>query len=431
MPLRWLEMPRRYWLPWEPPALARQIGAPGEDFVEQLNGIKQELIAAQAKVTSLRGPIARLQAVAGWNTQEKRALAAASAVVFIIAVLAVLAASLGLAQAMAGTLLAAMTGTGWLWSRLAPFWRRSEDALTRAPGVIGQLADAAEQIKARVAARREAEQRAKEQEQAAQERAAVAATVEVAAQLKEAADAAADAETRAATARQALETARQQVATLQVRLADLAPGRLLAAFAAARAASPEYTQYLGLPTRIRRDLEDLQAHLADLATDNDAPRRVNRIVLFIDDLDRCKPSVVVNVLEAIHILLAFELFVVVVGVDVRWLKRALQEHYRGQFVDPGVLDPEEFLEKIFQVPFWIPAMERGGREAVIGAALPLAAADAGTGQSSGSTADGGDQGMAGGGTTEVAETLSQRPTVALPTPEPITLSAKEPRSGAR
>ena len=43
-------------------------------------------------------------------------------------------------------------------------------------------------------------------------------------------------------------------------------------------------------------------------------------------LDRCKPSVVVNVLEAIHILLAFELFVVVVGVDVRWLKRALQEH---------------------------------------------------------------------------------------------------------
>lgn len=407
------------------PALVRQIGAPDEDFVEQLNGIKQQLIAAQAKVASLRGPIARLQAVAGWNTHEKRALAGAFAVVFIIAVLAVLAASLGLARAMASTLLAAMAGIAWLWSRLAPFWRRSEDALTRAPGIIGQLADAAEQLKARVAARREAEQRANEQEQAARERAALAATADVAAQLNEAADAAAEAETRAATARQALETARQQVATLQVRLADLAPGRLLAAFASARAASPEYTQYLGLPTRIRRDLEDLQAHLADLATDNDAPRRVDRIVLFIDDLDRCKPSVVVNVLEAIHILLAFELFVVVVGVDVRWLKRALQEHYRGQFLDPDVLDPEEFLEKIFQVPFWIPAMERGSREAVLGAALPLATAASSTSQSSGPSADAGDQRLAGGRDEKTAETPSPQQSVALPTPEPITLLAEE------
>ncbi|MEZ5024500.1 MAG: P-loop NTPase fold protein [Chitinophagales bacterium] len=44
--------------------------------------------------------------------------------------------------------------------------------------------------------------------------------------------------------------------------------------------------------------------------------KVERIVLYIDDLDRCPPKKVVEVLQAIHLILAFPLFVVVVGVDV-------------------------------------------------------------------------------------------------------------------
>lgn len=52
-----------------------------------------------------------------------------------------------------------------------------------------------------------------------------------------------------------------------------------------------------------------------------SPKPVERIVLYIDDLDRCPPKRVVEVLEAVHLLLAFPLFVVVVGVDVRWVSR--------------------------------------------------------------------------------------------------------------
>ena len=55
--------------------------------------------------------------------------------------------------------------------------------------------------------------------------------------------------------------------------------------------------------------------------DDDAPewdtRPIERIVLYIDDLDRCPPERVVEVLQAVHLLLAFELFVVVVAVDAR------------------------------------------------------------------------------------------------------------------
>ena len=39
-------------------------------------------------------------------------------------------------------------------------------------------------------------------------------------------------------------------------------------------------------------------------------------------------------LEAIHLLLALELFVVVVAVDPRWLLQALHSHYRDQLTAP-------------------------------------------------------------------------------------------------
>jgi hypothetical protein len=40
---------------------------------------------------------------------------------------------------------------------------------------------------------------------------------------------------------------------------------------------------------------------------------------------------VIEVLEAVHLMLALELFVVVVAVDARWLIRSLEYHYRELF----------------------------------------------------------------------------------------------------
>jgi hypothetical protein len=79
-------------------------------------------------------------------------------------------------------------------------------------------------------------------------------------------------------------------------------------------------------------------------------------VLYIDDLDRCPPRRVVEVLEAVHLLLAFPLFVVVVGVDSRWVLRSLESHY-WQLLAPGdageapAATPLDYVEKIFQVPY--------------------------------------------------------------------------------
>jgi hypothetical protein len=73
------------------------------------------------------------------------------------------------------------------------------------------------------------------------------------------------------------------------------------------------------------------------------------------------------VLEAVHLLLALELFVVVVGVDPRWLQNSLRHQYQDLTTsgdartDPYLSGmPIEYLEKIFQIPFTLPAMEPRG-----------------------------------------------------------------------
>ena len=75
---------------------------------------------------------------------------------------------------------------------------------------------------------------------------------------------------------------------------------------------------------------------------------VNRVVLYVDDLDRCQPAVVVKVLEAVHLLLSYPLFVVVVAVDAHWVSKSLATVYPTLLAGGGVT-PDNYLEKIFQL----------------------------------------------------------------------------------
>lgn len=98
------------------------------------------------------------------------------------------------------------------------------------------------------------------------------------------------------------------------------------------------------------------------------PRIINRIVLYIDDLDRCPDNKVIDVLQAVHLLLAFPLFVVVVAVDARWLTHALQTRYpalAGGRARNGQASPADYLEKIFQIPFWVEPLDDRGRKSIL------------------------------------------------------------------
>ena len=188
----------------------------------------------------------------------------------------------------------------------------------------------------------------------------------------------------------------------QKQLENLQPDRQILDFIRRRQQSTDYTRHLGVIAKARNDFEQLSALLAkerELPTKtgekkeaaspettepsgNGAPQpvpeetklllpRIDRIILYIDDLDRCPEDKVVDVLQAVHLLLAFPLFIVVVGVDPRWLLHSLRQHSEvfrrsdetGLSVEERThwhSTPLNYLEKIFQVPFTLWPMEKSG-----------------------------------------------------------------------
>ncbi len=136
-------------------------------------------------------------------------------------------------------------------------------------------------------------------------------------------------------------------------------------FVSSRLAVGDYEERLGTLHRTQADLQELTDTLTlhgpqDIyaeAKQKFFPRGPARVVLFIDDLDRCPPPKVVEVLEAVQLLLRTKLFVVVLGLDTRYVTRALEKEYVGiltRMGDPSGLD---YIEKIIQIPYRVRPIE--------------------------------------------------------------------------
>jgi len=81
---------------------------------------------------------------------------------------------------------------------------------------------------------------------------------------------------------------------------------------------------------------------------------VKTLVVFVDDLDRCLPVVVVDVLEAIKLFLSVEGTAFVIGADKNTIKQAVAIRYpQGQDVEAV---SKIYLEKIVQVPVHLHAL---------------------------------------------------------------------------
>lgn len=127
--------------------------------------------------------------------------------------------------------------------------------------------------------------------------------------------------------------------------------------------------------QLLENAETLEQIETDLRTIKSVPLpTLSRIILYIDDLDRCPPPVVVDVLQAVHLLLCFPLFSVVVAVDARWVSRALHEQFPKLLreTDPFTsaemesigagASSHDYLEKIFQIPYWVRPVDREGAQ---------------------------------------------------------------------
>ncbi|HXQ35244.1 MAG TPA: P-loop NTPase fold protein, partial [Anaerolineales bacterium] len=121
------------------------------------------------------------------------------------------------------------------------------------------------------------------------------------------------------------------------------------------AAKPDFRDQIGIMADIKSEIGFI-GHL--LETRN--KRQQTRVILFIDDLDRCEHRKAVEVLQAIMLLLADRdgsPFVIFLGIDARVIVRAVEEHYGNVLVKAGI-NGYEYLDKIVQLPFVIPAANR-------------------------------------------------------------------------
>jgi len=151
-----------------------------------------------------------------------------------------------------------------------------------------------------------------------------------------------------------------------------------------RISDKHYESHIGLISLIRRDFETLSDLFSDINSDKSDStdtkddqkqsdhdelaslfkdeRTLDRIILYIDDLDRCPDEKVLEVIQAVHLIMAYPLFNVVVGVDPRCVNNALLLKTKLEYLKIGdlneivnlgikMISPNEYLEKIFQIPF--------------------------------------------------------------------------------
>lgn len=101
-----------------------------------------------------------------------------------------------------------------------------------------------------------------------------------------------------------------------------------------------------LESKIRSLRKEIQSEFDDIAADN------VKIVLFIDDLDRCEPTEIINLLEAIKLFLDLRHVFIILAIDKEVIDRGIEVKYKDfKFAqDRSMTLGAEYLEKMIQLP---------------------------------------------------------------------------------
>ncbi|WP_299760946.1 P-loop NTPase fold protein [uncultured Pontibacter sp.] len=99
-----------------------------------------------------------------------------------------------------------------------------------------------------------------------------------------------------------------------------------------------------------------------------AETKIKRLVVLIDDLDRCSPERLIENLEAIKLFLNVPRTAFVIGADPRIVKHAIEYRYKSRLTsdDPTSADyktehisdqfVKDYLEKLIQIPYHLPRL---------------------------------------------------------------------------
>jgi hypothetical protein len=102
---------------------------------------------------------------------------------------------------------------------------------------------------------------------------------------------------------------------------------------------------------------------------------IQRVVIFVDDLDRCLPENALQLFESMKLFFDLEGFIFVVGMDQSVLEHAIRAKFTkptdvsaasgGSLTTPVSGLGWEYTKKIFQVPYWLPEVREEHLKALL------------------------------------------------------------------
>ncbi len=105
-------------------------------------------------------------------------------------------------------------------------------------------------------------------------------------------------------------------------------------------------------TKLRENIREFQDNFKKLLN----ATNISRLVVYIDELDRCSPDTILDTLEAIRLFLFRGKVAFVIGADERHIQYAVKRKFseiQGIEYDVG----KEYLEKLIQYPIKIPRLD--------------------------------------------------------------------------
>ena len=85
--------------------------------------------------------------------------------------------------------------------------------------------------------------------------------------------------------------------------------------------------------------------------------KIEQLIILVDDLDRCLPKAVIDILEAIRLFLFVEGTVFVISADEKMIEYAVRDHFPNLPSDYSEYT-KNYLEKLIQIPIRIPSLTK-------------------------------------------------------------------------
>lgn len=114
-------------------------------------------------------------------------------------------------------------------------------------------------------------------------------------------------------------------------------------------------------TEVRRNVQEFREEFEKLLGESS----IKKLIVIIDDLDRCLPDTIINTLEAIKLFLSSKNTAFLISIDERVMKYAINDRYSKFDFHQRDDISRDYLEKLIQIPLRVPLMNKSEMKSYI------------------------------------------------------------------